>query len=334
MKVYLNYFVEKFILRRFNGGEVHTLKGNSSSPYFEEPHYSVVPAPRYWNTLKPSKVEQNQEDMMGNSISSTDLVNYSNIDYSATQKMMSLSIGPGISHATQTDENDATNFSQMTTSFLTNQNQQINVFNVSLQPNGGPLGITLSGSEDGQKPIVISGMAENGMAANTAQIQIGDTLLAINNENVVGIALSKATKLLQVKNETIELRLSRGVASNNLMTNSIMSMNDKQQSVNNPQALYAEVQRRPLNLLMKADALSNSTNSSRSGSNNSDGQSLKTIHVTLYKDQVYDDYGFSVSDGLYERGVYINRIRSGGPADQVSVLKPYDRIIQVNIIKF
>lgn len=52
-------------------------------------------------------------------------------------------------------------------------------------------------------------------------------------------------------------------------------------------------------------------------------------HVTLYKDSIYDDYGFSVSDGLYEKGVYINRIRKGGPADIVGLLKPYDRIIQV-----
>lgn len=56
-------------------------------------------------------------------------------------------------------------------------------------------------------------------------------------------------------------------------------------------------------------------------------------HVTLYKDSIYDDYGFSVSDGLYEKGVYINRIRKGGPADIVGLLKPYDRIIQVNDTK-
>nr|CAI5855546.1 unnamed protein product [Callosobruchus analis] len=56
-------------------------------------------------------------------------------------------------------------------------------------------------------------------------------------------------------------------------------------------------------------------------------------HVTLYKDSVYDDYGFSVSDGLYEKGVYVNRIRKGGPADIVGLLKPYDRIIQVNDTK-
>nr|CAD7266483.1 unnamed protein product [Timema shepardi] len=52
--------------------------------------------------------------------------------------------------------------------------------------------------------------------------------------------------------------------------------------------------------------------------------------VTLCKDPVYEDFGFSVSDGLYERGVYINRIRKRGPADLSNILKPYDRILQVN----
>lgn len=299
-------------LRRSNESQM------KSQGYYEEPHYSVVPAPRYWNTLKPNKNEQ--EDMMGNSISATDLVNYNNVDYvTAQQKMMSLSMGPTTSHGTQTEMNSKgmsmqNNNNVMATSFFA---QQPNVFNVQLHPNGGPLGITLAGNEDGQKPIVISGLQDGGIAFNTGQIQVGDTLLAINNENVIGIPLSSATKLLQVQNDVIELRLSR----TNQMASSVVSISDK---LPQPQALYAEVQRRPN--LIKSDAISNS--SSRSGSNNSDGQ-LKTIHVTLYKDQVYDDYGFSVSDGLYERGVYINRIRSGGPADQVSVLKPYDRIIQV-----
>lgn len=257
---------------------------------------------------------------MGNSISAVDLVNYNNVDFTSAQnKMMSLSMGPtsNVSHGTQTEQNQQNNNNNiMTTSFFVNQP---NVFNVQLHPDGGPLGITLAGNEDGQKPIVISGLQDGGIAFNTGQIQIGDTLLAINNESVIGIPLSNATKLLQIQNDVIELRLSRG----NQMTNSTITISDK---LPQPQALYAEVQRRP-NDQIKSDAISNS--SSRSGSNNSDGQ-LKTIHVCLYKDQVYDDYGFSVSDGLYERGVYINRVRSGGPADQVGVLKPYDRIIQVS----
>ncbi|XP_022253116.1 glutamate receptor-interacting protein 1-like [Limulus polyphemus] len=58
------------------------------------------------------------------------------------------------------------------------------------------------------------------------------------------------------------------------------------------------------------------------------------IHtVTLFKDQVYEDFGFSVSDGMYERGVYINRLRPGGPASVSGILKPLDRILQVNNTK-
>ncbi|XP_071550791.1 glutamate receptor-interacting protein 2 isoform X2 [Panulirus ornatus] len=56
----------------------------------------------------------------------------------------------------------------------------------------------------------------------------------------------------------------------------------------------------------------------------------QVYQVTLLKDRVYEDFGFSVSDGLYEKGVYVNRIRKGGPADRSGVLKPFDRILQVN----
>ena len=53
--------------------------------------------------------------------------------------------------------------------------------------------------------------------------------------------------------------------------------------------------------------------------------------VTLFKDNVYDDFGFSVSDGLYDKSIYVARVRPGGPADNsVSLLKPMDRILQIN----
>lgn len=41
------------------------------------------------------------------------------------------------------------------------------------------------------------------------------------------------------------------------------------------------------------------------------------------------DFGFSVSDGLLEKGVYVNMIRPDGPACQAG-LQPYDRILQVS----
>ena len=52
--------------------------------------------------------------------------------------------------------------------------------------------------------------------------------------------------------------------------------------------------------------------------------------VTLFKDNVYEDFGFSVSDGLYEKGIFVNRIRKGGPADTSGLLRPLDRILQIN----
>lgn len=64
----------------------------------------------------------------------------------------------------------------------------------------------------------------------------------------------------------------------------------------------------------------------RSSADNRQPQQI--VHVSLHKDPVYEDFGFSVSDGLYERGVFINRLRPGGPCD--GVLRPYDRIIRVN----
>lgn len=91
------------------------------------------------------------------------------------------------------------------------------------------------------------------------------------------------------------------------------------------QAVYAKVQRRPRSPSI-TDVISNASSK--------EGTKCTTIHVTLHKDRVYDDYGFSLSDGLYEKGVYINRIRSGGPADVVHLLKPFDRILLVSGIGF
>lgn len=48
----------------------------------------------------------------------------------------------------------------------------------------------------------------------------------------------------------------------------------------------------------------------------------------MIKDPEIDDFGFSVSDGFLEKGVYVNMIRPEGPADRAG-LKPYDRILQV-----
>uniref|UniRef100_A0A1B0CGV4 Putative glutamate receptor-interacting protein 1 isoform x2 n=1 Tax=Lutzomyia longipalpis TaxID=7200 RepID=A0A1B0CGV4_LUTLO len=185
------------------------------------------------------------------------------------------------------------------------------VSTVRLETNGGPLGITLAGSENLQKPIVISAFVEGGVAHLSGKLCIGDEILAINGESIQGVPLSTATKLLQRFENVVDLKITR---------NRTESSENAGSSLPQPQAIYSKIQRRPRSPSV-TDALS--TSSSAEGR-------FKTIHITLYKDKVYDDYGFSLSDGLYERGVYINRIRSGGPADAVGLLKSFDRIMMVN----
>ena len=85
------------------------------------------------------------------------------------------------------------------------------VVNVRLEINGGPLGITLSGSEDANKPILISAVLDGGIAENSRQIHVGDCLLAINGESVQAKPLSHATKLLQNLGNIVDLKISRNI---------------------------------------------------------------------------------------------------------------------------
>ncbi|KAH8295960.1 hypothetical protein KR018_007254 [Drosophila ironensis] len=210
------------------------------------------------------------------------------------------------------------------------------IFTVRLEPKGGLLGITLAGSEDITKPITISGLVEGGIAYKNSQIQVGDQLLAIDEHSVQGMPLSHATSLLQNLGDIVDLKILR---SHDLSNGTHLP------HMPQTQAIYAKVQRRPRSPSNATEASKDSANGNGSGSANGNGSASangtgngpatkpRIFHVTLYKDKVYDDYGFSVSDGLYERGVFINRIRSGGPADMCGLLKPFDRIMQVNEMK-
>ncbi|KAI4788821.1 hypothetical protein KUCAC02_035608, partial [Chaenocephalus aceratus] len=54
--------------------------------------------------------------------------------------------------------------------------------------------------------------------------------------------------------------------------------------------------------------------------------------LTLEKATDLEDFGFSVSDGMLDRGVYVNNIRPGGPAEGGG-LRAYDRILQINHVR-
>lgn len=77
------------------------------------------------------------------------------------------------------------------------------------QGGGGPLGLTLAGSEDLQKPITISALIEGGIAQQCGKLRVGDVIVAINGETVQGVPLTTATKLLQRYDNFVELKVSR-----------------------------------------------------------------------------------------------------------------------------
>ncbi|XP_048405274.1 glutamate receptor-interacting protein 1 isoform X3 [Stegostoma tigrinum] len=370
------------------------------------------------------------------------------------------------------------------------------IYTVELKRYGGPLGITISGTEEPFDPIVISSLTKGGLAERTGAIHIGDRILAINSSSLKGKPLSEAIHLLQVAGETVTLKIkkqldvsspkkssvsgrlselsdveddiptvqkpvklcemysatipsvdsaveswdgsgidagygSQGPAGyqasgyslhahewrsaklsfspasryhNNpyneaalsddewdqpttsgyvgghdsietdqeesfwsqaledletcgqsgilreleatIMSGSAMSLNHENSMTHRPLGRQSSFQERnPVRVHYSQNSRSNTLPSDGGRSKllaiRKIKQEMKEImsptpvelhKVTLYKDSDTEDFGFSVSDGLLEKGVYVNHIRPNGPA-ALGGVKPYDRLLQVNHIR-
>uniref|UniRef100_A0A8C1C2D7 Glutamate receptor interacting protein 2a n=1 Tax=Cyprinus carpio carpio TaxID=630221 RepID=A0A8C1C2D7_CYPCA len=348
------------------------------------------------------------------------------------------------------------------------------IFTVELKRHGGPLGITISGTEEPFNPILISSLTRNGLAHRTGALHIGDRVLAINNMSLKGKPLSEAIHLLQTAGDTVTLKIKkrsepllesdRGSPSR---TASCVSDMEDDRSDSLRRGKYSELHRliTPPSLDSAMDSWDSSALDAGYGSqgvyihrasdftlhpndwrqtnhrsplisrrhahhpavydgrlgeedwtysgsvsparchnhNNTDAQEnywsqalqdletcgqseilreleatimsgstlslgedcekqnesrtkaltlspertsentavpedmkdtspsmpLELHKVCIQKDVDSRDFGFSVSDGLLEKGVYVNMIRPDGPADQAG-LRPYDRILQIN----
>uniref|UniRef100_A0A7N9B070 Glutamate receptor interacting protein 2a n=1 Tax=Mastacembelus armatus TaxID=205130 RepID=A0A7N9B070_9TELE len=340
------------------------------------------------------------------------------------------------------------------------------IYTVELKRYNGPLGITISGTEEPFDPIVISGLTKKGLAERTGAIHIGDRVLAINGVSLKGKPLSEAIHLLQMAGESVTLKIKKQAEQSDgprppdreagFLSDTEDELTDSQKtskhseiySANVPsidsamsswdsaafdagyssqgevhwtlailkkshctqlnqwifgafilsdewdkmpgfaspprchgtlnqedsfwsQALQdletcgqSEILRKlevcvlllpffllPLNPLHPthvfiAQGLNHHSNNKRnlnmstgtrdvSSRGKEDPSAILSpttlaLHkVTIKKDLESHDFGFSVSDGLLEKGVYVNMIRPDGPADQAG-LKPFDRLLQVN----
>uniref|UniRef100_A0A4W6D002 Glutamate receptor interacting protein 1 n=1 Tax=Lates calcarifer TaxID=8187 RepID=A0A4W6D002_LATCA len=326
------------------------------------------------------------------------------------------------------------------------------IYTVELQRYGGPLGITISGTEEPFDPIIISSLSKGGLAERTGAIHVGDRILAINSSSLKGKPLSEAISLLQQAGETVTLKIKKqGELTNKMFlclfvappfqsspysfhewrntktTNSQSSSSTRQRA--NPLSDLGlsddDWDRPPLggftvghdgtepdqeenfwsqaledletcgqsgilrelevssgrSVQSSATIMSGSTLSlnhdptplrstlgrqasfqersssrpqvtPRSNTLPSDpqrrafamrkmrqevneilNQNPVELHkLTLEKASDLEDFGFSVSDGLLDRGVYVNNIRPGGPAERGG-LRAYDRILQINHVR-
>ncbi|XP_027597268.1 glutamate receptor-interacting protein 1 isoform X6 [Pipra filicauda] len=359
------------------------------------------------------------------------------------------------------------------------------IYTVELKRYGGPLGITISGTEEPFDPIIISSLTKGGLAERTGAIHIGDRILAINSSSLKGKPLSEAIHLLQMAGETVTLKIKKqtdatspkkfsvpvghmselsdaedetSAAQKSGMLSDIYSTtvpsvdsaveswdgsgidtsfgnqghtyqasgynfnayewrSPKQTSLSPPSkprnhpfhdtGLGDEEWDRPTASSTASKNIWQPKETETSGENQENhlkqtsversggestrstkkegkmwkgasggqrkgggqleewntssftgthdnteadqeenfwsqaledletcGQSgiLRELEVTLYKDSDGEDFGFSVSDGLLEKGVYVKNIRPAGPGD-LGGLKPYDRLLQVNHVR-
>uniref|UniRef100_A0A8C9WPR6 Glutamate receptor interacting protein 2a n=1 Tax=Scleropages formosus TaxID=113540 RepID=A0A8C9WPR6_SCLFO len=291
------------------------------------------------------------------------------------------------------------------------------VYTVELQRYGGPLGITISGTEEPFDPIVISGLTKRGLAERTGALHVGDRILALNGVSLKGKPLSEAIHLLQAAGETVTLKIKKQVNDMNTQLSGIALDPDEwhktKQSNNMPPAglctKHPSAQLSPLFMhgrrysgrrhhhdlalesqdtlwshaledletcgqsellreieasIMSGSALSLDVDAHKShdlaksfrqsdAKNNNiltacenawpsgmmeelqeamSPTSFELHKVTVTKDPETHDFGFSISDGYLESGIYVNMIRPEGPAHRAG-LKPFDRILQVNHIR-
>uniref|UniRef100_A0A673HPE3 Glutamate receptor-interacting protein 2-like n=1 Tax=Sinocyclocheilus rhinocerous TaxID=307959 RepID=A0A673HPE3_9TELE len=273
------------------------------------------------------------------------------------------------------------------------------IYTVELKRYGGPLGITISGTEEPFDPIIISGLTKRGLAERTGAIHVGDRILAINSVSLKGKPLRHLKKNLitvippsapddQNKENDLDNELSDNEDDmtdsqktnklSDIYSTTIPSVDSAMESwdgsgIDGGYSSQGGYTHQAAGIALHPHEWRNSKqrNStpppsrrknypfSDAGFSEDDwdkaagfwcqaledletcGQSelLREIEVNRCDDENIsnhltesDDFGFSVSDGFLEKGVYVNMIRPEGPADRAG-LKPYDRILQVNHVR-
>jgi len=82
-------------------------------------------------------------------------------------------------------------------------------YTVELKRQGGPLGITISGTEDPCDPILISQITPNSLAARTGALHVNDQILSINMTSLKMMTLTESINLLETEDDSITFKIKR-----------------------------------------------------------------------------------------------------------------------------
>uniref|UniRef100_A0A671KVN8 Glutamate receptor-interacting protein 2-like n=1 Tax=Sinocyclocheilus anshuiensis TaxID=1608454 RepID=A0A671KVN8_9TELE len=204
------------------------------------------------------------------------------------------------------------------------------IFTVELKRHGGPLGITISGTEEPFNPILISSLTRNGLAHRCAQTLTTTSSVSCSNSHIfvkldnLMVIICNFDDQWKVNGLSLSVSPARCHSHNNRDAQEnywSQALQDLETCGQSEILRELEVNRLFINTLYTR--LKSQLNACQIFI-----VSL-CLKICMQKDVDSRDFGFSVSDGLLEKGVYVNMIRPDGPADQAG-LRPYDRILQVN----
>uniref|UniRef100_H3AIS3 Multiple PDZ domain crumbs cell polarity complex component n=1 Tax=Latimeria chalumnae TaxID=7897 RepID=H3AIS3_LATCH len=122
------------------------------------------------------------------------------------------SVEPSLDTSGLLKENSSNSESCAIGSSVTDFTSFKNIQHVVLPKDQGGLGIAIS-EEDTQNGVVIKSLTDNGAAAKGGRIKVGDRILAVDDEPVVGRPIEKVISLLKKAKTTVKLTISTGDSS-------------------------------------------------------------------------------------------------------------------------
>uniref|UniRef100_A0A0B6Y5Z7 PDZ domain-containing protein n=1 Tax=Arion vulgaris TaxID=1028688 RepID=A0A0B6Y5Z7_9EUPU len=146
-----------------------------------------------------------------------------------------------------------------------------------------------------------------------------------------------------MKNSTVSDNKFNGLITSSVETTNVPKVsNQEENKTKSCGALYSKLA--ASSAAASGNAKTSPSQSSKSKSQNCNRskhdqiQTVFTPHpvqlqrVVLEKSWPAEDFGFSISDGLYDRGVYVSAVKNGSLAEKAG-LRSLDRILQVDKIK-